>query len=305
MNNEQFTFVKLDELASEHISAPQYSYWRSVFRKFFSSKVTVIIMVVAVVVVGFSMIYPFFSHYDPMIAPNINKIEMWFNKPSAKFWFGTDDKGNSLFDAVWSGLRVSLLIASISAFITTVLGVAVGAFWGYSKKIDRVMMEVYNIVANVPFQLLIIIIMYVIGRGFWQLIFALSVTSWLGTAYFIRVQVMIIRDREHNLASRCLGTPIHRMVARNILPFLISVIVTLVSRDVPAFISFEVFLSYLGIGLNQSTPSIGRMISSYNSYMVNYPYLFWLPVATLAIVTISLYVVGQAFADASDPKAHM
>ena len=305
MNNDQFKFVTLDELASEHISAPQYSYWRSVFRKFFSSKVTIVIMVVAVTVVGFAMIYPLFSNYSPIVAPNINKLEMWFNSPSSKFWFGTDDKGNSLFDAVWAGLRVSIMIAAISTVITTVVGVIVGAFWGYSKKVDRVMMEVYNIVANVPFQLLIIIIMYVIGRGFWQLIFALSITSWLGTAYFIRVQVMIIRDREHNLASRCLGTPMTRMINRNILPYLISVIVTLVSRDVPAFISFEVFLSYLGIGLNMSTPSIGRMISSYNSYMINYPYLFWLPVATLAIVTISLYVVGQAFADASDPKTHM
>jgi oligopeptide transport system permease protein len=305
MNNDQFKFVTLDELASEHISAPQYSYWRSVFRKFFSSKVTIVIMIVAVTVVGFAMIYPLFSNYSPIVAPNINKLEMWFNSPSAEYWFGTDDKGNSLFDAVWAGLRVSIMIASISTAITMVVGVVVGAFWGYSKKVDRVMMEVYNIIANVPFQLLIIIIMYVIGRGFWQLIFALSITSWMGTAYFIRVQVMIIRDREHNLASRCLGTPMTRMINRNILPYLISVIVTLVSRDVPAFISFEVFLSYLGIGLNMSTPSIGRMISSYNSYMINYPYLFWLPVATLAIVTISLYVVGQAFADASDPKTHM
>ena len=305
MNNDQFKFVTLDESASEHISAPQYSYWRSVFRKFFSSKVTLVIMIVAVTVVGFAMIYPLFNDYSPIIAPNINKLETWFNKPSAKLWFGTDDKGNSLFDAVWAGLRVSILIAALATTITTVIGVIVGAFWGYSKKVDKVMMEVYNIVANVPFQLLIIIIMYVIGRGFWQLIFALSVTSWMGTAYFIRVQVMIIRDREHNLASRCLGTPMTRMISRNILPYLISVIVTLVSRDIPSFISYEVFLSYLGIGLNQSTPSIGRMISSYNSYMINYPYLFWLPVATLAIVTISLYVVGQAFADASDPKTHM
>ena len=73
---------------------------------------------------------------------------MWFNKPSSKFWFGTDDKGNSLFDAVWSGLRVSLLIAFITTTITTVIGVIVGAFWGYSKKVDRIMMEVYNIIAN-------------------------------------------------------------------------------------------------------------------------------------------------------------
>lgn len=304
MTDKLFEFVQIDEFASERITAPHYSYWKSVFRKFLSRKTTVAILILAIVVVGFSMIYPLFSGYDPMKTPNINTLSTWFNKPSAQYWFGTDDKGNSLFDAVWAGLRVSLLVAFISTAITTILGVVVGAFWGYSKKIDKVMMEVFNIVSNVPFQILVIIIMYVIGKGFWQLIFAMSVTSWLGTAFFIRVQVMIIRDREYNLASRCLGTPAHRMVTRNILPYLISVIVTAVSRDIPMFISLEVFLSYLGIGLNQATPSIGRMISTYNSYMINYPYLFWLPVASLAIVTISLYVVGQALADASDPKTH-
>lgn len=304
MTDQLFEFVEIDELASEHITAPHYSYWKSVFRKFLSRKTTVAILILAITVVTFAMIYPMFSGYDPMKTPNINNLSTWFNKPSWTYWYGTDDKGNSLFDAVWAGLRVSLLISFLTTAITTFLGVVVGAFWGYSKKMDKVMMEIYNIVANVPFQLLVIIIMYVIGKGFWQLIFAMSVTSWLGVAYFIRVQVMIIRDREYNLASKCLGTPMSRMVIRNILPYLISVIVTSISRDIPLYISFEVFLSYLGIGLNQATPSIGRMISSYNSYMVNYPYLFWLPVATLAIVTISLYVVGQALADASDPKTH-
>jgi len=304
MNDNKFTFVKLDEMASEKIIAPQYSYWKSVFRKFFSSKVTIVMLVIAVIVVVFSMIQPLFSHYSPSNTPNINDFTLRFNSPSWKFPFGTDPVGNSLFDRVWAGTRNSLLIAFIATTITTVLGVAVGAFWGYSKKIDRFMIEIYNIIANVPFQLLIIIIMYVIGKGFWQLIFALSVTSWLGTAFFIRVQVMIIRDREHNLASRCLGTPTSRMITRNILPYLISVIVTLISRDIPSFISFEVFLSYLGIGLTQETPSLGYTIAEFNNFMTGYPYLFWLPVVVLAIVTVSLYVVGQSLADASDPRTH-
>ena len=305
MQDNRFTFVEIDDSISERITAPHYSYWKSVGRKFFSSRVALAVFIITLFVVLMSAIHPLFSGYSPMKTPNINNFAMRFNPPSFKYLFGTDDVGNSLFDAVWAGTKNSLSIAFIATLITTVLGVVVGAFWGYSKKIDKFMIEVYNVVANVPFTLLIIILMYVIGRGYWQLVFSLSVTTWLSTAYFIRIQVMIIRDREYNLASRCLGTSTGQVIIHNILPYLISIIVTSVARDVPSFISFEVFLSYLGIGLDANTASLGQLITSYSAYMKSTPYLFWIPVAISAIISVSLYVVGQTLADAADPRTHM
>ncbi|MDD6466777.1 MAG: ABC transporter permease [Erysipelotrichaceae bacterium] len=305
MQDERFTFVTIDSSASEHIAAPHYSYWRSVAKKFFSSKVTIFVLIVCSIIILMSAIHPMISHYRPDYMPHVNDFTMRYIRPCLEYPFGTDNVGNSLFDAVWAGTRNSLTIAFIATTITTVLGVIVGAFWGYSKKMDKIMIEIYNVVANVPFTLLVIILMYVLGRGFWQLVFALSVTSWLGTAYFIRIQVMIIRDREYNLASRCLGTPTPRIILHNILPYLISVIVTSVARDVPSFISYEVFLSYLGIGLGANTASLGNMISSYAVYMKSTPYLFWIPVAISAIISVSLYVIGQSLADAADPRTHM
>lgn len=185
------------------------------------------------------------------------------------------------------------------------IGVIVGAFWGYSRKMDVIMIEVYNIIANVPFTLVVIILSYVLGPGFWQLVFCLCITSWLGMAYSIRIQVMMIRDREYNLASRCLGTPTAKIIQHNVLPFMIPIIVTSISRDVPSYISYEVFLSYLGIGLTEKEVSLGRLISSNSAYMTSAPYLFWIPVAVAAVISISLYIVGQTLADASDPKTHM
>ena len=305
MENNKFTFVEIDKYASERIAAPHYSYWRSVARKFFSSKVAIATLCVAGVIVLLSLIHPMISQYNPMAKPNINDFSMRFIRPCFEFPFGTDDVGDSLFAAVWAGTRNSLLIATIATVVTTVLGVIVGAFWGYSKKLDVIMIEVYNVIANVPFTVLITVLMYVLGRGFWQLIFALSCTSWLGTAYFIRVQVMMIRDREYNLASRCLGTPTPRIIIHNVLPYLISVIVTAVARDVPSFISYEVFLSYLGIGLGANMASLGNMVSSYATYMKSTPYLFWIPVAISATISVSLYVLGQTLADAADPRTHM
>jgi len=305
MEDSRFTFVEIDDLVSERITAPHYSYWKSVGRKFFSSKVALAVFILTLFVVLMSAIHPLISGYSPMKTPNINDFALRFNPPSFKYLFGTDDVGNSLFDAVWAGTKNSLSIAFIATLITTTLGVLVGAFWGYSKKIDKFMIEVYNVVANVPFTLLIIILMYVIGRGYWQLVFSLSVTTWLSTAYFIRIQVMIIRDREYNLASRCLGTSTSQVIIHNILPYLISIIVTSVARDVPSFISYEVFLSYLGIGLGANTASLGQLITSYSAYMKSTPYLFWIPVAISAIISVSLYVVGQTLADAADPRTHM
>ena len=86
---------------------------------------------------------------------------------------------------------------------------------------------------------------------------------------------------------------------------MIPIIVTSISRDVPSFISYEVFLSYLGIGLTATDVSLGRLISANSSDMVSTPYLFWIPVAVAAVISISLYIVGQTLADASDPKTHM
>ena len=300
----KFKLVKLEDQASEHILAPNYSYWKSVMRRFFSSKVAIVMFIISAIIILFSVIYPLFNPYSPSYTPNVNNFALRFIRPNFEYLFGTDNVGNSLFDAIWAGTRNSLAIAFTATAITTILGVTVGAFWGFSKRIDKFMLEVYNIAANIPFTLLVIVLMYILGRGMWQLIFALSVTSWLTTAYFIRVQVMIIRDREYNLASRCLGTPTGRIITHNILPQLISVIVTAIARDVPTFISYEVFLGYLGMGLTQSDASLGRMISDYAQYMSSASYLFWIPVCISAIIAVSLYIVGQTLADASDPRTH-
>ncbi|WP_289286210.1 oligopeptide ABC transporter permease OppC [Faecalibaculum rodentium] len=303
--NNKFQFVKLDEQASEHISAPVYSYWKSVWRTFFKNKLAIFMLAVAVLVIIFSFIQPMFSGYDINAKLNILDTSRRYLSPSAEFWFGTDNVGDSLFDAVWAAAGSSLEISLIVTTINTVIGITVGAIWGYSKKLDAILIEIYNIIANVPFILIVMIMSYILGQGKWQLIFAMTVTGWMGTAYFIRTQVMIIRDREYNLASRCLGTPLIRMVTKNILPYLISVIVTLVSREIPSNISYEVFLSYMDLGLDERVPSLGRLISNYTSFMSAYPHMFWIPVAVLATVTVSLYLVGQFLADASDPKTHM
>ena len=305
MSDPRFEFVTHDATASEHIAAPAYSYWRSVARQFFNKKTTIFLLVLVVILSLVAFIQPLFSGYDPMVVPNINDSSMRFLGMSSAYPYGTDDVGNSVWDVVWAGTKTSLTIGFLVTFINTFVGVLMGAIWGFSKKVDKFMIEVYNIVSSVPYILIVTVLMYAMGRGFWQLVFAMCVTGWLSTAYFIRTQVMIIRDREYNLASKCLGTPTGRIVTRNILPYLISVIMTVIAGEIPSAISLEATLSFLGLGLSVDVPSLGRMISKYSNYFNGYPHLFWAPVLTLAAVTISLYVIGQALADASDPRTHM
>ena len=178
-DKELFSFAEFDESKSEHIAAPRYSYWKSVWRTFFKNKFTVAVAVLLVAIVVFSMIQPTLSGYSPMVAPNINNASMKFLSPSKEFIFGTDNIGNSVFDAVWAGAKNSILVSFICTAINMVLGIVVGAIWGFSKKMDKWMIEVYNIVSNIPFLLLAIILSYILGAGFKPLIFTMTVTDWI------------------------------------------------------------------------------------------------------------------------------
>lgn len=311
-NDELFRFIDRDEISSEKITAPRYSYWKSVFRVFFRKKINIFMLTVLILLLLASFILPSFWHYDQM--ENSTNSQYYNLSPakamsvlgtSPKYWFGTGPMGNSIMYGIVAGAKTSLTIAIICAAINMTVGILVGAIWGYSKRFDAVMLVIYNIVANVPYILLISVLVYVVGSGFWPFIFALTITGWLGIAYFFRTQVMIIRDREYSLASRCLGTPTGRVISKNILPFLTSVIVTQLATELPSYISMEVFLSFIGIGLSATVPSLGRMIQQAQSSFMVYPWEFWPPVAVASIITIILYLMGQNLADASDPRTHM
>ena len=313
---ELFAPVSHDEFESERITAPRYSYWKSVFRVFFKKKINTVVLLILAILIAFSYIYPAVINYDVNVDPYINLMDSTAKhlKPAAAMAkFGTDLKwilgsggaGESTFDAIWYGSSISISLALICAAINMVLGVAIGAVWGFSKKIDVFMTEVYNVIANVPYVLLISVIVLVMSASFWSMVFALTVTGWVAIAYFIRTQVIIIRDREYNLASKCLGTPITRIATKNILPFMTSVIVTLVATEIPSYISYEVFLSFIGMGLKDM--SLGKLIQAAQSAMVTpgWEIEFWSPVAVASIIAVVLYIVGQNLGDASDPRTHM
>lgn len=309
---ELFSIVQHSDEESEKITAPRYSYWHSVFRVFFKKKINIVILGLLAVVFLFAYVYPSLIQYDRFA--NLSDSTAKHLMPMAameKFGYnihwilGSGASGEPTFDAIWVGSQISISLALICALINMTIGILLGAVWGFSKKFDIFMTEVYNILANVPYVLLISVMVMLLSASFWTMVFAMTITGWLGIAYFIRTQVVIIRDREYNLASRCLGTSLWRIALKNILPFMTSVIVTLAATEIPSYISYEVFLSYIGIGLTDV--SLGRLIFQSEAAMVTrgWQFEFWSPVVISAIITVVLYVVGQNLGDASDPRTHM
>ena len=223
------------------------------------------------------------------------------------FWFGTNNIGQDLWARVWSGTRTSLFIGFVVALCEACIGILIGVLWGYVRKLDRLLTEVYNVIDNIPNTIILILISYILKPGLNTLIFAMCLTGWLGMARFIRNQIVIIRDRDYNLASRCLGTGTPRIIIKNLLPYLVSVIMLRMALAIPGAIGSEVFITYIGLGLPVDTPSLGNLINEgrklITSASLRYQLIF--PAIVLSIVTISFYIIGNAFADAADPKNHM
>ena len=309
---ELFSRIDHDSLESEVITAPRYSYWQSVFKVFFRKKINIVILSLLLFIILFTYIYPAIFPYDAdsnllngalkHLSPS-KAIEA--NGFALKWILGSGASGQSTFDQMWNGARISISLAFVCAAINMSVGVVLGAVWGFSKKFDMIMTEGYNIIGNIPYILMISVLVMLFTASFGTMVFALTITGWLGIAYFIRTQVIIIRDREYNLASRCLGTSIFTIAIKNILPFMTSVIVTLAATEIPSYISYEVFLSYIGMGMKDM--SLGKIIFSAEASMLTpgWQFEFWSPVILTSIITIVLYVVGQNLGDASDPRTHM
>lgn len=305
-----FDFAEFDENAGERTGYSDYSYWRSTFKVFLKNRVAVVLLVLLGALLLFTFFQPFLPgqklptkiYIDPATGMQLRN-----QTPNAEFWFGTNSIGQDLWSRIWAGTRTSLLLGFIVGIVEMVIGIGFGAVWGYVRKIDRVVTEIYNVLNNIPTTIILLLMAYILRPGFRTMVIAMCATGWLGLARFVRNQIVIIRDREYNLASRCLGTPTKRIVARNLLPYLVSVIMLQTALSIPGTIGWEVFLTYIGLGLPVSIPSLGNLVNEGRLIMMapelRYQLIF--PTIVLSLITISFYVLGNAFSDASDPRNHV
>ncbi|HOG02208.1 MAG TPA: ABC transporter permease [Clostridia bacterium] len=285
-----------------------YSYWRSTWRSFTKNRTAIFFMCVLGVLLLFTLVQPLLpDQKDPTLIFWVDSMPDMNHRPDAQFWFGTNSTGQDLWARIWSGTRTSLAIGIIVGLFDALLGIIIGAIWGYVRKLDRLMTEIYNVIHNIPHSIILILVSYMVKPSVATMIFAMCVTGWLPMSRFVRNQIVIIRDQEYNLASRCLGTPTFRMIMKNLLPYLISVIMLRIALAIPAAIGNEVFLTYIGLGLPVTIPSLGNLINEGRIVMMSASsrYQIVLPSIVLSVITIAFYVIGNAFSDAADPKNHV
>lgn len=310
---EAFQQVEYNEWKAESTGYSNYSYWRCTWQAFWKNGVARFLLIALCALLIFTVIQPYLpGQKDPnQIFNTVDKYgktsPMKNQAPSGEFWFGTDAVGHDLWARIWSGTRTSLLLALIVAVFNCIFGITIGVLWGYVRKLDALLTEIYNIIDNIPRTIILILISYIMQPGMLTMIISMCVVGWLGMARFIRNQIVMIRDRDYNLASRCLGTPTRRIIVKNLLPQMVSVVMLQMALAIPGAIGSEVFLAYIGLGLPIKTPSLGNLVNKGRAMMMapTLRYQLIIPAVILSIITICFYLVGNAFSDAADPRNHV
>jgi len=297
-----FEFAEYRPQDAEKTGYSEYSYWRSVWRNFVKKKAAVVMLGVFAFLFVFTFIAAAISKFD-VYHLRIDDSLM-FTAPNRTFWFGTDNLGRDYWSQVWHATRTSILLAVSVSVGQILLGLLIGLVWGYVRRLDRFFTELYNLIDNIPTIIYMTLIALMVGKGYFIMGCAIIGFGWLGTARNVRNLVFMYRDREYNLASRCLGTSLWRILAKNILPYLISMLVLRLALAIPGTIAYETTLAYLGL-MDISTPSLGILLRNARSYFLNYPYLLVFPAAIVSMITITFYLVGNAFSDACDPRNHV
>lgn len=307
--SDLFSFAEFQEEEAERGGYSNYSYWNSTVLAFFKNRGAVVLLLLLILLLLFTFIQPYLpGQYDPNKILNDANGMQYRNVPPGKiFILGTNSIGQDLWARIWAGTRTSLLIGILVALAEAVIGISVGLVWGYVRKVDFILTEIYNIIDNIPNTIILILISYILKPSVETLVFAMCLTGWIQMARFIRNQILIIRDRDYNVASRCLGTPTGRIIVKNLLPYLVSVIMLRMALTIPAAIGNEVFITYIGLGLPVDIPSLGNLINEgrvlITSAALRYQLVY--PTIILSFVTISFYIIGNAFSDAADPKNHV
>ena len=297
-----FEFAEYHAQDAEKIGYSNYSYWKSVWQNFLKNKAAVIMACMFILLFIFTFVASAIGRYDIYMAPDPQGKS--YIPPNGEYWFGTNAIGQDYWAQVWYATRASILLAVLVSVGQITLGVIIGLVWGYVRKLDRFFTELYNLIDNIPTIIYMTLIALMVGKNMLTMGIAMVGFGWLATARNVRNLVFMYRDREYNLASRCLGTKLHRILFRNIFPYLVSVIILRLALAIPGTIAYETTLTYLGL-MDIMMPSLGNLLASARAVFPRASYTLWFPAAIVSIITITFYLVGSAFSDACDPRNHV
>jgi peptide/nickel transport system permease protein len=298
------------------------SSWELFRIRFMQDKAAVVGIVIIAVLVVLALVAPLFKvilGHGPndlfgstMLTPDLGLPK----GPNSKFWFGADQVGRDVFLRTIYGIRTSLVVAFVATGLATIIGVVLGLIAGYrGGPLDTGISRLVDIVLSMPLLLFAIGISTVCSTsaqgclagllqpGLSLVTGIIALFTWPNIARIVRGQVLSLREREFIDAARSLGAKSYWIMFRELLPNLVAPIVVYSSLIIPANILFEAALSYLGVGVPQSTPSWGRMLSDATQGQL-FTYAWWMmlfPGIFLVLTTLSFNLVGDGLRDALGP----
>lgn len=299
LNEKMFEKLPDDEKNSEFIAMESKTFLRDVWDRYKKNKLAMIGLIFLVIMVVMAIFVPILSKYGF----EDQNIALKNAMPSLDHPFGTDKLGRDIFARVMYGGRISLSIAFASAFICLIIGVLYGGIAGYvGGKVDMVMMRIVDILDSIPTLLYVILILMIFGNTIPAMLFAICFTSWVGMARQVRQQVRSIKEMEFAMAEKVLGASHKRILINHLIVNAIGPIIVNLTMLVPSAIFTEAFLSFVGIGLDPSIPSWGKLANDCRGLFFTYPIQIIWVVLAISLTCLSLNFVGDGVGEAFQAK---
>ncbi|WP_258171519.1 ABC transporter permease [Paraclostridium sordellii] len=297
--DDMFERIGTEGLSNEDIGQKSITYWADVWRRFRSNKMAILGLVLLIGIVLLLFIGPSLKGLD------YQKIDAAKKNlgPSSEHWFGTDDMGRDLFTRVCVGGRISIYIGLSCTFVMFIIGSLLGALAGLKGGIvDDIIMRICELIGNLPYLIIVVILSMVMGRSMFSLVFAMSITAWVGTTRMVRGQILQIKEQDYVQAAQALGASTYRIIIKHLFPNTLGIIMVSVTMSIPGFIFSEAFLSYIGLGVRPPETSWGALASAGQLQLMFYPYQLFFPCLLIILTMLSFHLIGDGLSDALDPK---
>ena len=278
-----------------------------IFRRFMRNKTAVAGLAIFLALTVFSFVGGYFTQWDKQTIDPFN-IGM---PPSAEHYLGTSQAGIDLYAMTVEGTRISILIGLIVGLVSVLVAAVYGCTMAYfGGKVDKVMLFILEALIMMPALLVVAVATSGGGEGLrrdlpsWLLlIIVLLVFSWMGTARLIRSLSMSLMQRDFVKAAQYMGVPARRIVWRHLVPNIGSLLVLDITRGVTGAILAEVAFSFIGIGIKVPDVSLGVLIGGATSQVQTFPWMFWVPLTVMFLLTGSLAMMNDGLRDAFDPSS--
>ena len=293
------------EAAAPAVVSPLRRFWID----FRDSKVAVAGLAGCIVIVALALLAPFISPQNPYDLAQLDIMDGRLEPGAAGmdgtiFWLGTDDQGRDMLSGILYGIRISLAVGVASGVLAMAFGASMGLLAAYfGGRVDTLIMRVVDLQLSFPAILLALILVAVLGQGIDKIIIALVAVQWAYYARTIRGTALVERRKEYIEAARCLALSDARVVFRHLLPNCLPPLIVVGTVQVAHAIALEATLSFLGIGLPITEPSLGLLIANGFEYMLSGKYwISFFPGVALLLTIVSINLVGDQLRDVLNPR---